>query len=276
MADNAQKRKYKIVPAWRRKAIAVHRLFLTDVFPDESSYLDSRWGSWEQRIQQGHTREEKLIERIYDRRKKRPSPDPTYDPDEWAGEDYMETCLLTNAMYAALAVSIWSEMEHFLKDVVSLCYQALEKRKTALQKTQKFCEDTLAGMQPKATLGSCIKALKEIDAGIPYKFDEIRKTLKNEVHVTVDQCAEYTTINAVRILNNSFKHNKGCYQLEDRESHDRIDEALLKKWSILNERSEIDYSKLPMKELVIACNGFCADLLVRVETYLESKLGATK
>jgi len=51
---------------------------------------------------------------------------------------------------------------------------------------------------------------------------------------------------------------------------------LLKKWSILNERSEIDYSKLSVKELVIACNGFCVDLLDRVKTHLESKLGAAK
>ena len=52
MADSAQKRTYKTLPAWR-KAIAVHRLFLTDVFPDESSYGDSRWDSWEERIHAG-------------------------------------------------------------------------------------------------------------------------------------------------------------------------------------------------------------------------------
>ena len=184
----------------------------------------------------------------------------------------MKTCRLTNAMYAALVVSIWSEMEHFLKDVVLHCYQALEKRKKAIQTMQKFCEATLAGTQTKATLGSCIKALKEIDAGIPYAFDEIRKALEKEVGVEVDQCAECITVNAVRILNNSFKHVRGCYQPEDGKPHTRIDEALMKRWSIVNERSEIDYSKLSVKELVIACNGFCADLLDRVETHLESKL----
>ena len=102
---------------WR--LITMRRFLLGDVFPDENSFCDSRWGSWNRRIQRAHTAEEKQIERIYNERKKRPSLDPSYDPDEWAGEDYMETCRLTNSMYAALVVSIWSEMEHFLKDVVS-------------------------------------------------------------------------------------------------------------------------------------------------------------
>ena len=72
----------------------------------------------------------------------------------------METCSLTNSMYAALVVSIWSEMEHFLKDIVSLCYRALKKRDGALRRTQKFCEDSLARQQPKVTLDSCIKELR--------------------------------------------------------------------------------------------------------------------
>lgn len=276
MAGNPKKRTLKRPPVWRMRSIALRRFLLGDVFPDEDSFYESRWGSWERRIQRAHTAEEKQIERRYNERKKQPSLDPFYDPGEWAGEDCMETCRLTNSMYAALVVSIWSEMEHFLKDVVLLCYQALEKRKTALQETLKFCEDSLAGRKPKVKLASCIRALKELDAGIPYAFDEIRKVLKREVGVEVEQCAGYKTADAVRILNNSFKHNQGHYQPEDGMPHTWIDETLLKRWSILNERGEIDYSRLPVKELVVTCNGFCADLLNRVDIQLESKLGGTK
>ena len=126
------------------------------------------------------------------------------------------------------------------------------------------------------TLPNCIKALRGVDAGIPYAFDKIKNALRKEVGVEVDQCAEYLTVDAVRILNNSFKHNKGRYQPKDGKPHTRIDEAILKKWSILGEHNEIDYSKLPVKELVVACNGFCADLLDRVENQLELKVERAK
>jgi len=278
MASRAQKRTLKRLPARRDHTVAFRRLFLTYVFPDEGSYPDSRWASWEKRIKQGHDAEEKLIEQIYNKHKDQPGCDPSYDPAEWAGEDCLETWHLTNSMYAALAVSIWSEMEHFLKGVLSLCYQVLEKKKRALEETQKFCEDSLAGKlsrpAQKAKLESCIKALK--DTQIPYAFDDIRIAIKKAVGVKVHQCTGYMTVDAIRVLNNSFKHNRGCYQPEHGKPYTQIDEALLKKWCIPDERDEIDYSKLPVKELVIACNSFCADLLHRVETQLGAKLGGAK
>lgn len=253
------------------------RQFQTHVFSDEDNYCYSRWASWEKRIQQGHTAEEKLIERMYNECKKQPSSDPFYNPDEWAGEDYMKTCHLTNSMYAALVVSIWSEMEHFLKDIVSLCRKARGNRRKALQKTQQFCKDSLArklsNATQKTTLNSCIKALKELQAGIPYAFDEIKKAIEKEGCVKLTECANYAIVDAVRILNNSFKHSDGCYKPNDTDQHTQIDPALLDRWSVLDERNEIDYSKLPVKELVVACNSFCSDLLDKLEEVLKSKLG---
>jgi len=275
MANSGGSRKHVRRPAWQMHLSRL-RCSLTHMFSDDDSYDYSRWGSWQKRIQQAHDREKGQIQRIYDEYEKTAASDPRHDPDEWAGEEYSQTCDLTNAMYAALVVSIWSEMERFLKDTVLLCYRALEKRKGALQQAQTFCEDSLAGKKPDATLRRCISALKELDAGIPYRFDDIAKALKNEVHVDIDQCAEYPTINAIRILNNSFKHNRGYYQPEGDKPHAPIDAGLLKRWSVIDKGDAIDYSKLPMKELVVACNSFCNDLLCRVEAALNERFAGGK
>jgi len=247
-------------------------LLLRDVFPDAGNYHDSRWAAWEKRVEQGHATEEKQIGRIHAKRKKHAVSNRYYDPDELAGEDYWETCRLTNSMYAALIVSIWSEMEHVLKTVTMISYQALGKRKKALLMTQKFCEDSLAGKRPSTTLDGCVKALQKLQSGIPYAFREIKAALKKELDVRIDQCVAYRTVDAIRILNNSFKHSNGCYRPESGKRQTQIDKALLKKWAIIGQRDEIDYSKLPVKKLVVACNAFCADLFAKVDDVLTTKI----
>jgi len=248
-------------------------VLLTDTFPDRNRYSGSPWEVWERRIKQGHAAEEKRIEQIYKKRKKQSAHNLQYDLAEWAGEDYQETCRLTNLMYAALVVGIWAEMEHFLKDIVITCYQALEKRRKALELTLKFCKDSLADSQPNVTLDCCVKALRGLQSETPYAFDEIKKVLKRELGIQTDHCPEYATVNAIRILNNSFKHTKGRYDPEKGKPHTHIDKGLLKKWPILDERMEINYSKLPVKDLVIACNTFCQNLIDKVEAQLQKRIG---
>jgi len=45
----------------------------------------------------------------------------------------------------------------------------------------------------------------------------------------------YTTADAIRILNNSYKHNNGHYKPEKGKSHIQIDQALLSKWKIFKD-----------------------------------------
>jgi len=244
---------------------------LTDVFPGDASYIDSQWASWERRIQRGHEDEEKVIERICKQRKTT-ATNPFYDPAEWAGENYHETCRLTNSMYAALIVAIWSETEHFLKDMVRVCYQAFGKRKMALETTQSFCEDSLAGKHPQVTLDQCIRALKQLQTEVPYRFDEISRALTAEVGVQLPKCANYATVDAIRILNNSFKHSRGSYLPQNDQSHTKIDKQLLKQWAIVDEHMNIDYSKLPLRDLVAASHIFCGDLLDKIEQALKNRI----
>ena len=239
-------------------------------FPNENCFNDSIWWIWEDRVKNAHNQEEKQIQNRCQERKDQIgySDDPSFDPDGWAGDEYWETCRVTNSMYAALVVAMWSKIESFLKSMVSICSDALGKHNEILETVKKFCEDSLQREKPNVTLDHCIKALNKMKD--PYKFDEIKKRLR--IHgIDVDQCASYTTINAVRILSNSYKHTDGRYRPKTNKAHTQIDQTLLSKWEILKDQNqnEIDYSKLPIQEIVVHSNSFCSDLLGKTKAVLD-------
>ncbi|MBW1669070.1 MAG: hypothetical protein JRJ66_13675 [Deltaproteobacteria bacterium] len=218
-------------------------LSIGDPFPDQDGFFDSIWRIWKERIENGHNEEEKQIQSMYKEWKEQIgySNDPSFDPDEWASDDYWQACRVTNSMYAALVVSMWSEMESFLRSIVSICSEALEKQKKNNE---------------------------------PHQFKEILRKLKN-FGIQVDQCANYLTVDAIRILNNSYKHSNGCYRPKEGRPYTRIDQTLISKWKIVKDQNEgeIDYSRLPIQEMVVDCNRFCSDLFGRVKAVLESKAG---
>lgn len=263
MASDSRNRRIGSPPPWKFRLDAIKRL-MEHHLPDQDNYYNSIWDDWEVRIKKGHKVEEKWINK-----RSKELADSGYDPGDILGEDYAKTWDLTNNMYAALIVSIWAEMENTLKSIVRACYAAHGKRKKALEKTLIFCKESLAGKKRKMpTLESCIKALKEIKAGVPYDFDGIKKTIKKETRIQLAKCRQYDTVDAIRILNNSFKHSNGKYKPEAGKPYTKINESLLQKWSI-KEKEDIDYSKLPIEKIVVACNAFCTDLLKKVEIKLK-------
>jgi hypothetical protein len=211
-------------------------------FPDEDGFYDSVWWLREDRIKTAHDLEEKQIQSRYQEWKNqiRNSDDPSFDPGEWAGDEYWETRRVTNSMYGALVVSIWSGIESFMKITLSVCSEALGKGKKGEDHDSK-----------KLNVNEALKQLKKY--GIP-----------------VEQCTKYTTANAVRLLNNSYKHDDGHYSPKAGKPHTQIDQAILSKWRILKgqNQDEIDYSKLPIQEIVIDCNSFCSDLLSKTKAVL--------
>jgi len=138
---------------------------------------------------------------------------------------------LTNAMYATLVISIWSYMEDFLKTVARACGAASRNEK------------------------------------ISVNFRELKKKIEEKCNIQIDQCNEYNKVNAIRILNNSFKHNRGFYKppKPPEQEPDRIDESLLSDWSI-TANDEIEYSKLPINKLVDACRLFVLSLITKLRT----------
>ncbi len=168
--------------------------------------------------------------------------DSLYNPADVLSDDFFQTISLTNSMYATLVVAIWSEMEFFLKGLVRSLY---------------------------STLGRSQKD--------SYRFDEIKKAIK-EVDIQPERCVFYPTVNAVRELNNSFKHYNGYCDSESCH-YKQIKKSLLTRKALPDRRKRntkkigkkvmVEYSKLPFPDILNACNKFCSTLLNRVENKLK-------
>ena len=254
-------------PEWKG-SLKWARFALGSSFPDEKVYSISIWEDWQTRIDQGHEAEEALIAQQYAEWESQMSDsdgsiDPGFDSADWLSDYQYQTCRLTSSMYAVLVVAIWAEMETILKRFAHLC-----GRYAALQPKLSFFKRLL----------HCLPFLKPKDthiSGSLHKFQNIKKYFNrffkqnntgNGVFV-FSAISKYHIVNAVRILNNTFKHNDGLYR-PTRGNH--VDQALLTDWNILDDNGRIDYSKLPIRDLVLACNTFCLELLDRIESELDA------
>ncbi len=243
---------------------------------DELGYDMSEWAAWVNRIEEGHKEEEQLLAQREEKRKAK-YPDIPEDPNEgeYLAEEYSRIGGLTNAMYGALSVSLWSELESFFGRICRACYWALEKKETALKAVSDFCNKTLDTAIDEQELSSSIKKLKNLQHGIPYKMGDIKDSLKKDLNIDLKEIPNYAIIDAIRILNNSFKHNRGWYKPKENRPDTHINQALLQRWGI-EEKKEIDYSKLPIKDLVLGSSAFRKELLGRVERELANRVEGSK
>ena len=200
-------------------------------FPDSDEYDNSLWAMWESRIDEGQKTEEKLIDKAVERWESGLTAEQRdLMPDDIFIDDYLQTRNLTNSMYAALVVSLWSRIEDFLKNLVDVCMQARNSR-------EKFL----------------------------YKFEDIEKAFEKKIGISLETLSKYSTINAIRILNNSFKHSDGYYMPEETKAHKQIEKPLIEEWNILTEDSKINYTKLPIRKLVPECNSFFKHLISAIK-----------
>ena len=224
-----------------KRKLEIIRHFWLDKFPDGDDYDSSLWAMWQSRIREGHKSEEIFIAKVADRWISNLTEEQKeLMPDDMFTDDYYHTFQLTNAMYAAMVVKLWSSIEGFLKDLVNIC-----------------------------------KRVHNSNKKVSYKFEEIEKSFKKDIGVNLEQLPSYSIINAIRILNNSFKHSEGFYQPELGKPHTHIDPNLLTKWKCISKRfvdlKEIDYTVLPIQELVAACKLFCQHLISATEKSLEGE-----
>jgi hypothetical protein len=79
------------------------------------------------------------------------------------------------------------------------------------------------------------------------KTDNIRNITAtyNKYGLALHKISGYEVINAVRCLNNSFKHNDNIYKTDNFP----IDEALCRKWGI-KENVQINFYSLPFEEII--------------------------
>ena len=276
MAVKRPKRsKHKKPPAWHMYWRLIKDL-VWEAFSDEDAYFYARYGKWEDRIKAGHDADEGwLKERLAEWEKKiANSSDPEralYEAGDWASDIHAETCGITSRMYAALVVSIWADVEHLLRSVVGCCQVATGKRKKDIANAKTLCKEFSEGKTTDAQRRACIGALKEIEASIPRNFADFKDLLKTEGGVVLAGCERFHIVNAIRVLSNCYKHSNGCYVCEGNRTHADTALAQFRRWGVLDERDKIDYSKLPIQELVVACNTFCNDVLDKVKARLDKR-----
>jgi hypothetical protein len=214
---------------WRDR-LKAHRCLVDYLFADEATYQTSLWADWERRIRDGHDFENKQIGTERDsRRGDSDAGDFLDEHDDWAGGRYLQSCRLTNHMYGALVVAMWLRIEYALTGYVSSC---------------------------RARLALPGKKL--------YRWEDINEFFQKKMSILLASCKEYETVKAIRILNNEFKHNQGWHFPDDQRDYKCIDKALLAKWSLLH-NGPVDYSRVPVKEWVLASHAFCHDLLNRIK-----------
>ena len=195
-------------------AIILNIYFTAKPFPiNDEEYYDSVWYQWIERIQEGQRHEQERVSDLVNQ----------CGDVELFAEDFLKAEELSETMYAALAVAIWSHVEVFIKNTIYMCEICLKLKPHhyTINKT-------------KGSVGKYIRYFNE-NLGINLKYL---------------QC--YDFVDAVRIISNCFKHNDGIYDK-------KIEETLEREWN-LEDGKPISYSKIHYRELIINCGLFCNDL----------------
>lgn len=166
-------------------------LLLKDIFPDQYSFDSSTWSDWEKRIKLGQEKEDNAIEKKAEHWK---APEGS---EKWP---FDPSEWINDAYWQTtrLTNSMYASL------IVTL-WSDMEHFLTTLVKTCK---------------------LKDA-----WKFGEIKKRFKDKLKIDIEMLKSYSIINAIHILNNSFKHTDGYYKPDISKQHTQIHQALLDQWN---------------------------------------------
>ena len=186
-------------------------------------FNDSEWEKWLNRIQKGKEIELQWLNSI-------PEDTPHEELENYAEEISIANAI-SNDMYAAFCVHIWSRFEK-----------------------------TFTGCKKAWNLEASSKV--KFDA---HKIKEIVMFFYNTATIDLKRIKNYEFVNAIRTLSNCYKHNNGRYKPDGYP----IDPTLLTQWDI-EEKHSIVYSELPLKEIIINCGYFLKDLLELMRIQIDS------
>lgn len=233
---------------WKRR-IQLSKHFVERAFPSE--FFCSLWDEWIERIKAGQQREVERLEKLAEEYKGfEPHPDdPPWDPMEDLSEDYHESVRVSQSMYAALVVALWAEVERLLKDHVGFARYALQEFGIVPSESEK-------------------KIRKQFDAD-PYDKKGISDWLREFTALDISALPRHPEIDAVRILNNSFKHSESKYKPEEGKPWTQIESSVLASLACIGPEGKIDYSEVPFEQLVSACRDYCTALSDELVQALE-------
>jgi len=139
-------------------------------------------------------------------------------------DEYYESHIVHNNIYSALVVSIWSKCE------------------LTLNKLSRLCTEQLKCSPPKG-----------------FQYDNQKVFFKDELGIKFSSLPNNLEVNAIRILNNIYKHQDGyCSQT----NLNKIARSIATRWKIEPDK-KVDYTSLPIQEFLEYCHAFfgqlCAD-----------------
>lgn len=201
------------------------RMEIENIFPARNFFHESMWASWLSKIRDGEKADDAYLAKrqaeFDEYLKSTEGQSHDLDPGEILADEAYEAFNVSNNIYAALIVSIWTKCEKSLKSFSSLCAEQLE-----------------------------------ID--IPdFKFDNQKKFYKKQLKITFSILPKYAEINAIRLLNNIYKHADGhCNEAK----FNQITKNIASVWNV-EKKKQINYSTLPIEDIVCSCNEFLTKLL---------------
>jgi hypothetical protein len=198
---------------------------IESTFPTKNRFHESMWASWLSKIQDGEKADSSFLAKkqadIEDYYKSDEAQSNDFDPGEILADEAYEAFTVSNNIYAALVVSIWTKCEKNLKCISTLCAEQLK-------------------------------------IGIPkFDFDNQKNFYKKQFKIAFAILPKYAEINAIRLLNNIYKHADG-YCNETR--YNQITKTIAAAWNV-EKKKQIDYTTLPIETIVYSCNEFFTKLL---------------
>jgi len=152
---------------------------------------------------------------------------------QWLVDENQEMCNLTELMYASMVASIWPQMRYVFKKLISVCNDDLIIESTFIL------------------------------------FENIKLFFKSELSIELENFKNYNIIEAIYILHCIYNHSGDYYTQLSSEQDIIIEQTLLNRWNLLGEKNQVNYSNLPVMELILTCSSFAHELI----SIVKSKLG---
>lgn len=194
---------------------------LDSSFPQVNSFDNSIWGHWITRIEDGDTKDNEYISQMKKKIRSINKNDLNNyedDPASYIDDASYESYLVSNNMYAALIVSIWSKCEMFLNKIIKLCVKQL-----GCEEFKKF------------------------------GFIKQKNFFSKKAKIDIEKLQSYDYVNATRIMCNLYKHNNSIYSVKQRKKD--VSDVIASEWKIC-EGKNIDFSKIPIKDIITHCRKF--------------------
>lgn len=207
-----------------------------NTFPGKQFFYESMWASWLSKINDGEKHDEAYFtQRLKDAEEFIASEEGKDSGDaigDILNDEYYENHIVHNNIYSALVVSIWSKCE------------------LTLNRLSRLCTDQLKCNPPKG-----------------FQYDNQKAFFKDELGIKFSSLQSNPEVNAIRILNNIYKHQDGYC---NKTNFNKITKGIATRWKIELDR-KVDYTILPIQDFLEHCHTFFEQLCANSKKIVDEK-----